>query len=143
LGRHAEAVRDWERAVDLDDGGQRAVPQLGRAIARAHVDGDPRPALAEAGALAKDADGPTPPGLARLCALAPPPVAGGQGPAAAAHFQEEYATRAVGLLRQAASKGFRDTLYLQQGTDLAILRNREDFRMLLGDTEATTDRHSP
>jgi hypothetical protein len=46
------------------------------------------------------------------------------------------------LLRQAAAKGHRDTLYLKEGTDLAPLRNRKDFQMLLGDMEATTDRHS-
>jgi tetratricopeptide (TPR) repeat protein len=143
LGRHAEAVQDWERAVDLDDGGQRAVLQLGRAISQAHVSGNHRQALSEAEALAKSSDGPTLAGLARLCGLASAPLVGGQEPAAAAPFQEEYAARAVGLLRQAASKGFRDTLYLQKGTDLAILRNRKDFQMLLEDREATTDRHSP
>jgi hypothetical protein len=47
------------------------------------------------------------------------------------------------LLRQAASKGYRDKFYLQQGTDLAILRDRKDFQKLLEDAEAATDKHSP
>jgi hypothetical protein len=128
--------------VDLDDGGQRAVRQLGRAISRAHASGNPRQALSEAEALAKEGDGPTLEGLARLCALASAPLAGRQERAAAAPVQEEYAARAVVLLRQAALKGCRDSLYFQQGTDLASLHHRKDFQMLLEDTEATTDRRS-
>jgi tetratricopeptide (TPR) repeat protein len=143
LGRYAEAVQDWEQAVDLDDGGQRAVLQLGRAISQAHVSGDHRQALAEAEALAQDGDGAALTGMARLCALASTPLAGGQGTDAAAPVREEYAARAVMLLRQAASKGSRDTLYLKQGTDLAPLRDRKDFRTLLEGTDGTTDRPGP
>jgi tetratricopeptide (TPR) repeat protein len=142
LGRSAEAVQDWEQAVNLDDGRQRAVLQLGRAISQAHVNGNHRQALTEAETLAKEADGPTLEGLARLCALASAPLAGGQKAGAAAAVQEEYAARAVVLLRQAAAKGHRDTLYLKEGTDLAPLRDRKDFQMLLEDTDTTTDRHS-
>jgi hypothetical protein len=143
LGRCTEAAQAWEPAVRLDGGDWRAVLQLGRVISQANVSGDHRQALAKAESLAQNADGPTLAGLARLCARTSVPLADGQKPSAAAPFHEEYAARAVLLLRQAASKGFRDTLYLQKGTDLAPLRDRKDFQMLLADREAPIDRHSP
>ncbi len=135
LGRHAEAIADWERALELDAGPNRPVLQLGRAISRAHVRGDHRQAFAEAETLAKDADGPTLEGLARLCALASVVVHEGQKSAEAAAIQEQYAARAVELLRQAAGKGHRDSAYLKEGTDLAALRQRADFQQLLADSE--------
>jgi hypothetical protein len=119
LGRHDEAAKDWERALEWDTGASRRVLQLGRAIAQAHISGDHGRALAEAEALAKGADGPMLEGLARLCALAS--AAGG----------EPYAAQAVELLRQAADKGHRDTAYLKDGSDLSSLRSRADFQNFL------------
>jgi hypothetical protein len=128
LGRHAEALRHWERALQLDDGKDRRVLRLGRSISRAHLGGDHGQALAEAEALAGDADGPALEGMARLCALASAAVAG--------DLREPYAARAVALLRQAVAKGYQDIVYLKEGTDLAALRERPDFQKLLVDREA-------
>jgi tetratricopeptide (TPR) repeat protein len=139
LGRYVDAVPDWERAENLDDGGQRAVLQLGRAISQAYLSGKHQDALTEAETLAKSADGPTLAAMARLCALASALSSEAQKPAAPASFQEEYAARAVALLGQAASKGYRDSLYLKEGFDLSALRNRKDFQLLLKDAEATPD----
>jgi hypothetical protein len=129
--------------MGLAVGGQREVLQFGRTISMANNTGDHRQAVTEAQSLAQNADGPTLGGLARLCALASKASASKQEPGAAAAIREEYAALAVNLLRQAASKGYRDTLYLQQGTDLAILRDRKDFQKLLENTEAPTDKHIP
>jgi tetratricopeptide (TPR) repeat protein len=123
LGRHADAVQDWEHAVKLDDGSQHAVLKLGRAISQAQASGSHEQALAEAETLAKGGDAPTLEGLARLCARASE-VAG-----------ERYAVLAVKLLRQAVSAGYRDTLYLNEGADLAPLRQRDDFKKLLAELE--------
>jgi serine/threonine protein kinase/Flp pilus assembly protein TadD len=131
LHRHAEAAQDWERALEFDDGQHRPVLRLGRAIAQAHASGDHGKALVEADSLAKDSDGPTLEALARLCALAS--AAGG----------EPYAARAVGLLRQALSKGYCDTAYLKDGADLAPLRSRKDFQTLLAEAAAPGDTRSP
>jgi tetratricopeptide (TPR) repeat protein len=136
LRRHAEAVQEWEQALALDDGKYRSVLRLGRAMSQAHLHGDHEKALAEATALAQDGDGRTLEGLARLCAQASAAIASstqeaGQG----AKFQEQYAARAVQLLRQAAGKGHRDRLYLKEGTDLAPLRSRADFQKLLAEAE--------
>jgi hypothetical protein len=119
------------------------VLQFGRTISMANTTGDHRQAVAEAQSLAQNADGPTLGGLARLCALASKPSVRRKELAAIAAVREEYAALAVVLLRQAASNGFRDTLYLQYGPDLVALRERKDFQMLLKDREAPTDRHSP
>jgi tetratricopeptide (TPR) repeat protein len=137
LRRHAEAVQDWERALELDDGQNRSVLHLGRTISQAHLSGDHRPCLAEAEGLARDTDGRTLEGLARLCALASVAVAEGKPKTVpASEFEEQYAARAVALLRQAAGKGHRDRLYLMEGADLAPLRSRADFQQLLAETDS-------
>jgi serine/threonine protein kinase/tetratricopeptide (TPR) repeat protein len=136
LRRHAEAVQDWKRALELDDGRHRRVRQLGRAISQAHLSGDHRRALAAAAVLAKDADGLTLEWLARLCALASAVVK-------AADLREQYASRAVQLLRQAAGKGHQDGGYLKEGTDLAPLRRRADFQKLLAEGEAKRETPGP
>jgi tetratricopeptide (TPR) repeat protein len=143
LRRHDDAVRDWVQAASLDDGRQRAVLRLGHSISRAHVTGKHQEALTDAETLAKSANGPTLAGMARLCALASALSSGAQNSAAPASFQEDYATRAVVLLGQAASKGYRDSLYLKEGVDLSPLRNRQDFQMLLKDAETIPERHDP
>jgi tetratricopeptide (TPR) repeat protein len=49
---------------------------------------------------------------------------------------EHYSARAVGLLRDAAAKGFKDVAHMKQDTDLDLLRDREDFKKLLHELEA-------
>jgi hypothetical protein len=124
LGRHAEAVQDWGKALEWDTGQNRTILQLGRAISQAYITGDHATALTAVESLAKESDGPTLEGLARLCALAA--AAGG----------ESYAARAVELLRQAAGKGHRDTAYLKDGSDLTSLHSRADFQNLLSKSGA-------
>jgi hypothetical protein len=144
MRRHAEAVQDWERALELDDDTFRSVLQIGRAISQAHLRGDHGRALAEAAALAQDGDGPRLEGLARLCSLASAAVAGDKLQAdETTKLQEQYACQAVQLLRQAAGKGHRDRLYLKEGTDLAPLRRRADFQQLLAEAEPKSDTRRP
>jgi hypothetical protein len=55
------------------------------------------------------------------------------------HLGQEYASRAVELLRQAVDKGYRrpaDVAHMRTDTDLDVLRQREDFRKLLTELEA-------
>jgi serine/threonine protein kinase/tetratricopeptide (TPR) repeat protein len=126
LGRPAPALADWERALELDDGAQATALRLGRADALARV-GEAGKALAAADEVAAT------PNLsaARVYELAcvyaragsqlPPPDA---GPPAA---------RAVGLLRQAVLKGYRNFAHLLQDSDLDSLRRRNDYADLLWD----------
>jgi tetratricopeptide (TPR) repeat protein len=46
-----------------------------------------------------------------------------------------YADRAMDLLRQAVQAGWKDAAHTKQDSDLDPLRNREDFRKLLGELE--------
>jgi serine/threonine-protein kinase len=52
--------------------------------------------------------------------------------------REEYAARAVGLLRQAIAKGYKDTAHIKEDADLDALRRRDDFKKLVADLEAAT-----
>jgi tetratricopeptide (TPR) repeat protein len=142
MGRHNEAAQDWARALELDDGQNRPMLQLGQAISQAHHSGEHRQALAQAEALAKDADGPTLEGLARLCALASAANGEPKTPEAAA-AREQYPARAVELLRQAVAKGYRDSLYLKNGTDLSPLRGRMDLQKLVREVEAMNESSNP
>ena len=47
--------------------------------------------------------------------------------------REEYAARAVELLRQAVAKGYQDVAHMGKDTDLDPLRQRADFRLLVAD----------
>jgi serine/threonine-protein kinase len=49
---------------------------------------------------------------------------------------KSYGDRAVGALRQAVAKGYKDAAHLKKDTDLDPLRDRDDFRKLLADLAA-------
>ena len=49
---------------------------------------------------------------------------------------ERHAARAVGLLRQAAAKGYKDVAFLKKDPDLDALRRRSDFTQLITELEA-------
>jgi serine/threonine protein kinase len=125
LRRFADAVNDWDRAVELDDGRNYAEVRLMRAFtltfmkdhARAAADAEavasfPKASandlLKAAGVLAKSAElSQDQPGLS-----------------------EGYATRAVAVLRQAVDRGFRDPVMLQGLIPFNFLRGRADFQKI-------------
>jgi tetratricopeptide (TPR) repeat protein len=131
LGRHAESVTDWDRAIDLDPGPKRAQFRLQRAIALAHA-GEYAKSAAEANALA-DADNVT--GEALYDAACVFALSAGAVRTDAAQA-ENYAARAVALLRRAVDKGYKDINHMRKDTDLDPLRKRADFQKLLAETEA-------
>ncbi len=126
LGRSAEAVADWDRALALDDGSGRAALRLGRADALARG-GDAARALAAADELA---------GAEKLtfgqrynlaCVYA---LAAAKLPPADA---DGAAAKAVVALRQAVAAGFRDVGHMLHDGDLAAARTRADYAELLWD----------
>src|SRR5262249_53214413 len=127
LGRHADAVQDWDRALSLN-----AVPagepgiRSSRAVSLARA-GDHARAVAEADALAaaKGATGSALYDLACACALAAAAVQDD------AKLQDRYAARAVELLRQAVAKGFKDAAHMNKDRDLHALRDRAGFKSLV------------
>jgi eukaryotic-like serine/threonine-protein kinase len=131
LARHADALEDWDRALALNLGvADLAAICSGRAqsLARAgnHVE-----AAAEANTLAESAglNGGALYDLACVFTLAAAAVKDD------AKLRDQYAARAVELLRQAVAKGFKDATHMKKDIDLDPLREREDFKKLLADLE--------
>jgi hypothetical protein len=50
-------------------------------------------------------------------------------------LQGQYAGRAVELLQQAVSRGYKDAEHLKKDEDLRGLREREDFKKLIRQLE--------
>ena len=55
-------------------------------------------------------------------------------------LSQSYAEQALALLRQAATRGFRNVSRLKQEPDLAPLRARQEFKKLLADLEGKTNK---
>src|SRR5262249_51259903 len=134
LKRPAEALADWDQAVALAPLDNRLEVQLGRARAWVQA-GKVAEAVADAAALTEDAATPS----ARCCeaacvfslAAAAAPEAG---------QREAYAGQALALLRRAqAASFFKDRAKierLKRDSDLAPLRQRQDFRQFVAELEA-------
>jgi serine/threonine protein kinase len=126
LNRPAEALADWERALELDDGSLRTRLRLTRALALAKA-GEPAKALFAADELSSSEklgsrelyD------LSCVCAIAAAKI-----PAADA---DRHAARAVVLLRQAFASGYSNVTHMLQDADLDSLRARPDYIDLLWD----------
>jgi tetratricopeptide (TPR) repeat protein len=127
LGRPVEALADWERALELDDGSARTTLRLGRARTLTRA-GDAAKALAAADELAAAADLTAAQLYDRACVYAL--AAGGKLPPADA---ARAAARAVALMRQAVAQGYRAIPKLLADADLAALRCRADYAELLWD----------
>jgi eukaryotic-like serine/threonine-protein kinase len=132
LGRHAEAVVDWDRAIALADRPEKAALRLRRSLALAHA-GTPAQAVAEAEDLTRGdtVAGETLSGAARVYALASAAVK------ADARQRQSYAAQAVALLRRAGAAGFfadrHEAEQLKADREFDALRPRADFAALLWD----------
>jgi serine/threonine-protein kinase len=138
LARHAEAVQDLDRALELDAGPARPFLRLQRAFSLAHA-GDHTQAVSEADALAqaKDVNADMLYDLACVCSLASAAVKND------AKLADRYAARAVDLLRQAVAKGFKDVEHLKKDSDLDPLRGRDDFKKLVAELESGAPEKKP
>jgi tetratricopeptide (TPR) repeat protein len=142
LGRAAEALADWEKALALDDGEGRGSILANRAESLARA-GDHSRALTEAEALvaAKDVDPALVYWMAWVCTYAKTAAEkdGKLPPDERARLAERYASRGVALLRQAHTAGhFKDPNVLrefQTAPDLDPLRKRPEFQKLLAEVE--------
>jgi serine/threonine-protein kinase len=137
LGRHAEAVTDWEQAHALNDEKQRdgwlrlqrsaSLARAGQHVqATATVEGLLRPGHADSATL-YDA--------ACVYAVAAAQAAKAAPPHTSSLRAERYATRAVALLREAVQKGYKNVAHMKKDADLDALRVRDDFQQLLGQLE--------
>ena len=129
LGRHVEAIGDWEQALALDHGPMRHQIQRCWASSLAGLGKhEEAMALINEVAEAKGVDFNTLHRLACICSWASTKVKGD------APQQNRYAARAVALLRQAIAKGAKDPGTLK-APDLDPLRGRADFQQLQAEFE--------
>jgi serine/threonine-protein kinase len=143
LGRYSQAIGDWDRAIELDNGQLRSTLRLLRADALAHG-GDHVRATAEANELAAEpgTGGNALYNMACVCALSAsaaardPKLAAGER----AKCAEACASRAVALLTRAFAGGFlqkkTEVDHMKKDTDLEALRQRPDYQKLLAEIEA-------
>jgi serine/threonine-protein kinase len=140
LERKEQAVAEFDRAIELDDGPNRPEIRLERADSLARLRKHAQ-ATTEADALAQEEDVRTDSlyQLARIFSLCSEAVRLDTQitPADRAKLAAQYAARAVELLTWAHSAGyFKDPVHLQtleKDNDLDSLRRREDFRKLVKD----------
>jgi tetratricopeptide (TPR) repeat protein len=143
LGQHAEATRDWERALELDDGSAR--DELRAAFAGSRLRGSQKE-KDSAGCLAAAAENES---LQRTDTVWLYDAACFRGVTAAviledanteaadaARLAREQGDLAMDWLHKAVAAGFTDVDHLQQDSDLDALREREDFKKLLAELEA-------
>jgi tetratricopeptide (TPR) repeat protein len=130
LGRHAEALEDLERALALGNGREQTALRLERARTWARLKDHAR-ATTEANVLAQADDASAEDLYDAACVYALAATAAHDDPKQA----EQYAARAVQLLRQGVAKGYREMEDLKNDSDLASLRERDDFRKLLSELQ--------
>jgi tetratricopeptide (TPR) repeat protein len=132
LDRFADATRDWDRALELADGKQQVGIRLGRAYGMARF--EPKKAVAEADAVLRE-DPPS-----NLIYNAACVYALSSARIQDATLSDQYAARAVALLREAREKGYFNTPagveHLKKDADLEPLRGRADYQKLLAELEA-------
>ncbi len=138
VGRFADALKDWDRVIELESATNRIVWRRGRVRVLA-LTGDHARAVAEAGELAAlpetSDDGLFV--LARVYAVAIGTARNDMQLSSAQResLTERYAGQAIALLQKLQNKGyFQDAGHakaLRNEEDLLPLRAREDFRRLL------------
>jgi predicted Zn-dependent protease len=128
LKKCTEAIKDWDRAIQLSPPAQRGELRASRARSLV-LAGQVAEAVAEIADLTKASNWPPVQWYNFACVYA---VASGRVP----DKKQEYADRAVELLRQAVKAGYKIAADMLKDPDLDSLRDREDFKKLLADLEA-------
>jgi serine/threonine-protein kinase len=138
LGRHAQALEEWDRALAFKTGSARDELRLHRAFTLARL-GEHARAAREADDLSqgKEQTGTTLYNLACVYALS----------SAAAEPDKaalQYAARAVALLAKAHAVGFFDdpanVAHVKKDSDLDPLRSRDDFQKLVRELDKKNER---
>ena len=127
LDRFSEALKDWDRAIEVDDGRYRQQLRLRRASNLLQMKEYAR-ATADAAAIAEAANATAEDIYNAACVYAL--SAELTGPADTPG-PDSHAHEAVLLLRRAVSRGFKDRAHIEADPDLKALRSREDFRKLI------------
>jgi len=123
LNRFAEAVKDRDRAVELSPAAEQPEMRAARAFSRLRA-GQVAEAVAEVQELANSSNLSAVDSYNFACCYS---IASGK----VADKKQEYADRAMELLRKAVMAGFKDAAQMAKDTDLDPLRGRDDFKRLL------------
>ena len=123
----AEAVKDWDRAIELSQPAEQLKFRANRATSRRQA-GLVAEAVAEVAELTKSPNWNAGQWYDFACVYA---VAGGK----IADKKQEYADRAMELLTLACAAGWKDAAHMKQDTDLDPLHERADFKKLLAELE--------
>jgi tetratricopeptide (TPR) repeat protein len=130
LSRHAEALKDWDRAIELDDGRYRQELRLKRASNLLNLNDHVR-ATTDATAIAESSGATVEDLYNAACVYSlSAQLASDDGPRS-----DSYAGEAVLLLRQAIAKGYKDLAHINTDSDLEVLRSREDFQQVIKDLD--------
>jgi serine/threonine protein kinase/tetratricopeptide (TPR) repeat protein len=130
LGRFAEALRDWDRAVELSPMSEQPALRAARALSKVRA-GQVAEAVAEVADLtevSKSASSNAGALYDLACMYA---VASGK----VANKKPEYLDQSMALLQSAVKAGFNNAAHIKQDKDLGALRDRVDFKKLLAELE--------
>jgi tetratricopeptide (TPR) repeat protein len=125
LRKNAEALRDWDLAIELSSQRERPGFRAGRANTRLHS-GMIAEAVADVGELTKVQNWTAAQWYDFACVYS---VASGTVGAK----KQEYADQAMDLLRKAVAAGYKDVALLKSDAAFDALRDREDFKKLISD----------
>ncbi len=123
LRRFNEAIQDWDRAIELSPLAEQPALRAARAGARLQI-GQVDEAVTEVAELAKNPSGDALSWYNFACVYA---IASGK----MADKKQEYADRAMDLLRNAVKAGWSDAAHMAKDPDLDSIRGREDFKKLI------------
>jgi tetratricopeptide (TPR) repeat protein len=127
-GSYRAALLDWDKAIEHSPEAGRAALRIGRATSRLQV-GPAVEAMAEAAKLMKATNLTPSQWYECACIYA---VASGK----IVEKKQEYADRAMELLRRTVQAGWKYAARIAEDTDLDSLRNREDFKKLMSEFQA-------
>jgi tetratricopeptide (TPR) repeat protein len=128
LQKHTEAAKDWDRAIELSAPAERPTLRSRRAVAQQKA-GMVAEAVAEVAELTQHPDWTADEWYNFACIYS-------IGSTKLRDRQQEYADRAMELLRKAVEAGYQDVKHLKTDPDLIPLRDREDFKKLVAELEA-------
>jgi serine/threonine protein kinase/tetratricopeptide (TPR) repeat protein len=129
LKRHADALKDWDRVIELSTPAEHPRYRVERATSKLNA-GRFADAVAEVEELTTPAAKFTAGTLYDFACVYS--VASGK----IAEKKQAYADRAMELLRRSARAGFKDADVLKKDPDLEPIRHRDDFKKFVQELEA-------
>jgi tetratricopeptide (TPR) repeat protein len=131
LQKYVQAVKDHDLAVKLSTPGQQPRYRASRAYSQLQA-GMIDEAVVEVAELSKSEKWTATDWYDFGCVYS---VASGK----ITDKKDEYARRAVEMLQRAVKAGYTDAAHMKKDTDLAPLRDREDFKKLIAELEKTPE----